>query len=169
MKQRDFKATFGRMHGNRQNAGWLSEVQDENAAGEAQQEFLITVEKVQRACKNMSPWKATGLDGVQGYWIKGFTTLHGRVAHQLNDIVQSKKVSSWLNKGRTVLIPKDSAEGNTPSNFRPITCLPLMWKLLTSMISNKIYEHMAEKNKPATLGTKRAHKRRKRNKRTTSN
>ena len=86
------------MHGNRQNAGWLSEVQDENAAGEAQQEFLITVEKVQRACKNMSPWKATGLDGVQGYWIKGFTTLHGRVAHQLNDIVQHKKVSTWLNK-----------------------------------------------------------------------
>ena len=94
MKQRDFKAIFGRMHGNRQNAGWLSEVQDENSASEAQQEFLITVKRVKKACKNMSPWKAAGPDRVQGYWIKGFTTLHGRVAHQLNDIVQSTKVPS---------------------------------------------------------------------------
>ena len=69
---------------NRQIAGWPSKVQDENAAAEAQQEFLITVEMVQKACKNMSPWKAAGPDGVQGYWIKEFATLHGRVAHQLN-------------------------------------------------------------------------------------
>ena len=54
----------------------------------------------------MSPWKAAGPDRVQGYWIKGFTTLHGRVAHQLNDIVQSTKVPSWLTNGRTVLITK---------------------------------------------------------------
>ena len=94
----------------------------------------------------MSPWKAAEPDGVQGYWIKRFTTLHGKVAHRLKDIVQSTKAPSWLTKGRTVLIPKDPAKGNTPFNFRPITCLPLMGKLMTSMISDKIYEHMAEKN-----------------------
>ena len=64
----------------------------------------------------------------------------------MNDAVQSTKVPSWLTKERAVLIPKDPAKGNMPSNFRPITCLPLMWKLLTSMISDKITEHMAEKN-----------------------
>ena len=30
--------------------------------------------------------------------------------------------------------------------IRPITCLPLKWKLLASKISDKIYKHMAEKN-----------------------
>ena len=72
--------------------------------------------------------------------------MNGRAAHQLNDAVQSTKVPSWLTKERAVLIPKDPAKGNMPSNIRPITCLPLMWKLLTSMISDKITEHMAEKN-----------------------
>ena len=93
--------------------------------------------------------------------------MNGRAAHQLNDAVQSTKVPSWLTKERAVLIPKDPAKGNMPSNFRPITCLPLMWKLLTSMISDKITEHMAEKN--LLSWEKRVHKRRKRNKRATSN
>ena len=66
----------------RQNAGWLSEVQDENAAAEAQQEFLIMIEMVQKACRNMSPWKAAGPDSVQENWIQRFTTLRGRVVHQ---------------------------------------------------------------------------------------
>ena len=81
---------------------------------------------VEKVCKNMSLWKAAGPDGVQGYWIKEFTTWHGRVAHQFNNIVQSTKVPSWRTKERTVLIPKDPAKGNTPLNFRRITCLPLM-------------------------------------------
>ena len=45
-----------------------------------------------------------------------------------------------------MLIPKDPPKGNTPSNIRPITCLPFMWKLLTSRINDKIYKHMVEKN-----------------------
>ena len=82
MKQRDFERTiWENACKHRQNAVWSSEVQDKNAAAETQQEFLKMVEMVQKACKNMSPWKAAGPDGVQGYWIKEFATLHGRVAH----------------------------------------------------------------------------------------
>ena len=28
------------------------------------------------------------------------------------------------------------------SNYRPITCLPLMWKLLTGMIAEDMYTHL---------------------------
>ena len=31
--------------------------------------------------------------------------------------------------GRTVLCQKDPGKGNAAENYRPITCLPLMWKL----------------------------------------
>ena len=33
-----------------------------------------------------------------------------------------------------------------PSNYRPMTCLPLMWKLLTGMISEEIYGYLDERN-----------------------
>lgn len=107
---------------------------------------MITLNMVQKACKGMSPWRAPGHDGVQGFWIKRFTKLHDRIARQLNEVVQNATVPTWMTKGRTVLIAKDPAKGNIPSNFRPITCLPLMWKLLTSMISDEIYVHMAAQN-----------------------
>ena len=45
-------------------------------------------------------------------------------------------------KGRTVLIQKDPAKGRAASNYRPIACLPLMWKLLTGIFAEKIYDHL---------------------------
>ena len=51
-----------------------------------------------------------------------------------------------MTKGRTVLIQKDSAKGTVASNYRPITCLPLMWKLLTGIFADKIYDHLKDNN-----------------------
>ena len=45
-------------------------------------------------------------------------------------------------KGRTVLLPKDPAKGNAESNYRPIACLPLMWKLLTGIFAEQLYDHL---------------------------
>ena len=50
-----------------------------------------------------------------------------------------------MTTGRTVLLLKDKSEVNEVSNYRPITCLPLMWKLLTGVVAVEIYSHL-EKN-----------------------
>ena len=31
---------------------------------------------------------------------------------------------------------------HTASNYRPITCLPLMWELLTGVIADHLYAHL---------------------------
>ena len=49
---------------------------------------------------------------------------------------------SWLTKGRASLLQKDNIKSNITSNYRPITCLPLMWNLLTGVIANQIYGHL---------------------------
>ena len=43
---------------------------------------------------------------------------------------------------RTVLCQKYSRKGNTTDNYRPITCLPLMWKLLTGVIAEEMYNYL---------------------------
>ena len=48
---------------------------------------------------------------------------------------------SWLNKGSTALLQKEKSERNIGSNCRPLTYLPLMWKLLTGLIADQIYGH----------------------------
>ena len=44
-----------------------------------------------------------------------------------------------MTQGRTVLIRKDINKGNIKSNYCPITCLPICWKLLTSIIAKSLY------------------------------
>ena len=34
--------------------------------------------------------------------------------------------------------PKDPLKGTAPNNYRPMTCLPMMWKILTAQISVEI-------------------------------
>ena len=94
----------------------------------------------------MPNWKSPGPDLVQGFWLKRFTNLHGRITLQLNECLRKGNVPTWMTKGRTVLIVKDPQKGRVPSNFRPITCLAMCWKLLTGMLAGEIYSSMEAKN-----------------------
>ena len=136
-----------------EKASWFKDVKQQCREICQQDKISITTEMIKDDCSKISPWKAPGPDGVQGYRVKTFSVLYEKIGKQINEIVQRGKVSEWLTRGRTVLIPKEPVKGNIPSNFRPITCLPIMWKLLTSMISDQINRHLDP------LGTKRMWKR----------
>ena len=122
----------------KKDAEWLKAVRKEIKV-EKQQDLVITVENVKFALAKTPNWKSPGPDLVQGYWLKNFSSLHGRIAQQLNDCLRQGNVPSWMTQGRTVLIRKDSNKGNIPSNYRPITCLPICWKLFTSIIADSLY------------------------------
>ena len=114
-------------------ANWLSDLKEEIVKLE-QQNVAINEGKVKKKCSKMPNWKAPGHGGVQGFWIKGLDKMHKRIATQLNEILEgTKEVPSWMTYGRTVLCQKDPAKGNPLENLRPITCLLLMWKLLTGI------------------------------------
>ena len=81
-----------------------------------------------------------------GFWFKKLTALHRVMALKLQLCLSNGKVPLWMVKGRTVLIQKDPAKGTVASNYRPIACLPIMWKLLTGMIAEEIYDHLNVKN-----------------------
>ena len=95
-----------------------------------------------RKFEKIPNWKSPGPDLVQGFWLKSFSNLHERVRLQLKECLDSGFVPSWLNRGRTSLLQKDKRKGNVASNYRPITYLPLMWKLLTGVIADRIYAHL---------------------------
>ena len=51
-----------------------------------------------------------------------------------------------MTKGITTLIRKDPQQGSIPSNYRPITCLPIMWKSLSALIKEKYISHLIGAN-----------------------
>ena len=54
-------------------------------------------------------------------------------------MLKNGNVPMWMTKGRTILMQKDREKSKTTSNYRPITCLPLVWKLLTGVIAEEVY------------------------------
>ena len=131
----------------RKDAGWLEEMRkkmEEEVV--AMEKVKISMRDVKAGIRRMANWKAPGPDGVRGFWFKNLSSLHEVLTEALQECLQNGEVPSWMVKGRTFLAQKDPAKGRAVSNYRPITCLPLMWKLLTSIFAEKIYDHLLANN-----------------------
>ena len=108
-----------------------------------QERVSISIEKIRKQCRKIPNWKILGRDGVQGYWIKNLSSLHERVSPQMNRILMGENyLPESMTHGHTVLCQKDPQKGNTTDNYRPITCLPLMWELLTGVIAEEMYNYL---------------------------
>ena len=101
-----------------------------------QEKIDTTIGSLKKILSRMSNWKSPRPDLVQGFWLKNFSSLHERVKLQLKECLDSGFVPSWLTSGRTSLLRKDKIKDNVASNYGPITCLSLMWKLLTGVIAD---------------------------------
>ena len=125
-----------------EQASWLEEVEQKFSSIEVQEDINITVEDIRTVVSKMANWKAAGPDLVQGYWFKKLSGLHPMLQLHLQDCVRQGNVPEWMVRGRTVIIQEDPTKGTQASNYRPITCLPIMRKLLTGIIGEKLYQHM---------------------------
>ena len=126
------------------NASWLKDAHADYENIRKQDNITITIEDTTACIRKMTNWKAPGPEGVRGFWFKKFQSTHEVITSVLQMCLQAGEVPSWMVKGRTVLIQKDLTKGKIASNYRPIACLPLMWKLLTGVFSEKLYKHLVD-------------------------
>ena len=112
--------------------------------GNKQQNIEITPAKIKERIRKRANWKVPGPDGVHGYWIKMLVSMQERIAFHLQSCITRGEVPDWMTTGRTVLLLKDKSKGDEGSNYRPITRLPLMCKLLAGVVADEIYSHLEE-------------------------
>ena len=106
------------------------------------EDFEITTDMVKKQAKKIKNWTAPGKDEVHGYWLKHLTSLHARMANQLNHLLQTGTIEDWMTTGKTTLLMKNKEKGTVPSNYRPITCLPTTFKLMTAIIAESMQDHL---------------------------
>lgn len=93
---------------------------------------------LKKAIAKLPNWKEASPNDVQGFRIKKkMTSLNNKLGYYLNECLE---IPAWMLSGRTLL--KDKTKGTTMRNYRSITCLPVVWKLLTSNLSDEIYIHL---------------------------
>ena len=100
----------------------------------------IHIELLKKTLKKILNWKTPGHDGIHGFWFKKFISIHDRLALEMNRCLRDAQIPDWMTKGKTTLIQKDPCKGTAPNNYRPITCFPMMWKILTAQISEEMYD-----------------------------
>ena len=134
---------WGNGMGYNTEADWLPTVETEMNTVVPQPDFSIALETVAARVKGMSNWTAPGIDGLHGFWLKHVCCLHTRLATLISESLLTGNIPSWMTEGRTFLLMKDPGKGfHDPSNFRPITCLPNIWKLTTGILADQIYSHL---------------------------
>ena len=88
-----------------------------------------------QAIARMSNFKAAVPDHVHGCWFK-------KLKQHLQECLNAGAIPTWMTEGRTLPIMKDKSKGTVVGNYRPIVYLQLMWKVLTSIFSEAMYEHL---------------------------
>jgi len=127
-------------------AHWIQDQAKENQHVPTQEWSDVTTEETTKAIHKTSNWKAAGCDGVANFWIKELTSLHPELANADNKILKNPEQSpEWLTEGVTFLTPK-SEDTENPKNYRPITCLPTMYKVLISIITERTYIFLESNN-----------------------
>ena len=99
---------------------------------------MVTEEGVVNWVKRSSSWKAVGPDGIRAFLFEIFTSLHSVLVTALQECLSKGNVQELMVKG----IQKDRAKETVASNYRSIACLPVMWKLLTGIVTDKIHDHI---------------------------
>ena len=63
--------------------------------------------------------------------------------HTTDDMINNgMDIPKWMTTGKTIFCQKDPVKGNALNNYWSISCLPLMWKLMTRIIANSVNEYL---------------------------
>ena len=103
----------------------------------------FTEAEVEEVLRCTAPWKACGVDSVYSFHIKKCHPIRKAVFMLVKRLVEWRvtdkwdEENNWLLEGRTVLIFK-GGDRKDPSNYRPITCLPSITKMVTLAIHKRM-------------------------------
>ena len=141
-----WRSLYGDSTEHNRNAEWIEETKQELIETPVMQGIEITAETINNKLRTSPNFKSPGPDKIQNYWMKQLTILHPYYAKSFNRIIEGEEQTpDWLTKGTTHLIPK-SEDTDQPNQYRPITCLPTVYKLLTGIIADNMYNHLFNNN-----------------------
>ncbi|XP_047501775.1 uncharacterized protein LOC125047544 [Penaeus chinensis] len=130
----------GRHHNT--EAAWIQREVDANAKIKPEKWKDFSAVEIKKIVKNLQNWKAPGPDKVHNFWVKHFDAVHEQLARALSEVTRDPSIlPDWFTTGVTFLltIGKNTKD---PKNYRPITCLPTMYKVVTALISERMYAHL---------------------------
>lgn len=128
------------------NSEWITEERASKQNVERMEVQAVTLNDVKEAVKKLNNWKSPGPDKIQNYWWKYLDSLHPLIAVLVDKTIRNPQLlPEYLTQGITYLKPKSENTAD-PKNYRPITCLNTLYKLITSIITSLIDVFLTKNN-----------------------
>jgi hypothetical protein len=105
----------------------------------------ICEKDVAEALRTTLKRKTAERDQIANFWFKQLTATLKHIAAIFNKLIEEDSIPEWLTAGVTYLVPKNENTEN-PKNYRPVSCLPTTYKLITSIISRHMQKYMDNGN-----------------------
>jgi tetrahydromethanopterin S-methyltransferase subunit B len=137
-----WRKIYGKKVQHNREAGWIKKQYQQNPSMEWSP---ICVKDIEEALRTMLNWKAPGREKYQIFGLSNLTATHKHIAAIINKLIEEDQIPVWLTAGVTFLIPKNENTEN-PKNYRPVTSLPTMYKLITYVISRRMQKYMDDEN-----------------------
>ncbi|XP_045471751.1 uncharacterized protein LOC123678658 [Harmonia axyridis] len=127
-------------------ATWIKTEMEELRELEEMAPMQVTEEDVRATIGRMKNWTSPGIDVIQNFWWKTLTSTHKVLAQLISKaLIHPDTIPEYFTHGITHLVPK-KGDLRQPGNYRPITCLPSAYKIITSTVAFKINEHIKANN-----------------------
>jgi hypothetical protein len=137
-----WREIYGKKFQHNGEAGWIKNQYQQNPSMEWSP---ICAKDIADELTKMLNWKDPGRDQIPNFWFKQLTATHRHIAAIFNKLIEEDQILKWLMAGVNFLIPKNKNTEN-PKNYRPVTYLPTMYKLITTVTSRRMQKYMDDEN-----------------------
>ena len=125
---------------------WLDNFERDCEEIQQQDRVILRLEDLRDILKKSNNWKAPGRDKIHAFWWKKFPSIHERIVVSFQSILDAETESpAWFSFGITTLLPK-KGDLSRPENYRPITCLPTISKIFTSLLAAAMWRHLSSED-----------------------
>ena len=82
-----------------ERAEWIKNITRDLEGLEEGPRVEIHIDLLKTTLKRIPNWKTPGHDEIHGFWFKKFTSIHVRLALEMNRCLQGAQVPDWMTKG----------------------------------------------------------------------
>ena len=135
-----WRAIFEKSANANLDCSWLSHLQQNlnNDVNPDHSTPQITCKIFSETLHTLRNWASPDPDGIQRFWWKCFSSVHVFLREVFNQfLLGDMELPVWFPVRRTLLIPK----ATNPKNYRPITCLNIIYKMWTRCLTTLMLNH----------------------------
>ena len=105
----------------------------------------ISLEELKETLEDANSGKTPGTDGVDKEFLTRFWSMIGKtIYYAQRTFIENEKLNEFLDSGLIKILQKGGTKGELIKDWRPITLLSQIYKLISGVVAKRIKKHLGK-------------------------